>query len=79
MMTAKVLCTVQGLNARAKAAQSLPADSAIGQSGMSTSPHRHSIPPEQLGKARRALETQQEGILKCQQKLALLMSATGEG
>ena len=71
-------CIVQTLIVRAKAAQQLEAKSA-GQMNLSSSPHRHSIPPQQLGKARRAMETQQEGILKCQQKLALLMSVTGKG
>lgn len=75
----KAPCAVQALNARAKAAQNLQADGVTGQSSMSMLPHRYSIPPQQLGKARRAMETQQEGILKCQQKLALLESVTGEG
>ena len=72
------MCIVQTLIVRAKAAQQLEAKGSAGQMSLSSSPHRHSIPPQQLGKARRAMETQQEGILKCQQKLALLMSATGQ-
>lgn len=74
----KTARTVQALTVRASAAQNLQADSATEQSGMFSSPHRYIIPPQQLGRARRAMEIQQEGILKCQQKLALLMSATGE-
>ena len=70
---------MQGLTVRTKAAQQLEANGGAEHMSLSSSPHRHSIPPQQLGKARRAIETQQEGILKCQQKLALLMSVTQEG
>ena len=72
------MCTVQALAARAKVAERAGNDSGTIEASMAASPHRHTIPPQQLGKARRAVETQQEGILKCQQKLALLMSATNE-
>ena len=78
-LSCAVMYTVQTLIVRAKAAQQLEAESPAWQMSLSSSPHRHSLPPQQLGKARRAMETQQEGILKCQQKLALLMSATGKG
>jgi len=33
------------------------------------------VPPQQLGKMRRILEVQEEGIIECKQKLALLLSA----
>ena len=72
------MCVVQALAARAKAAEQAGSGTGTVEAGMAASPHRHTIPPQQLGKARRAVETQQEGILKCQQKLALLMSATNE-
>ena len=46
-----------------------------GKNGSSASPHRACVPPQQLGKMRRILEVQEEGIIKCKQKLALLLSA----
>ena len=73
------MCLAQALHVRAKAAQQVGAQNHAGQMSLSSSPHTHIIPPQQIGKARRAMETQQEGILKCQQKLAVLMSVTGEG
>ncbi|KAL0033161.1 hypothetical protein WJX79_006554 [Trebouxia sp. C0005] len=45
------------------------------QNGSSASPSRACVPPQQLGKMRRILEVQEEGIIKCKQKLALLLSA----
>lgn len=65
---------LQALSVQAKALQR-PAN---GLPGLHTvvSPHRSPVPPQQLGKLRRALETQEEGILQCQQQLALLSVAT---
>lgn len=65
---------LQALSARAMALQqttnTMPGLKAA------SSPHRSPVPPQQLGKMRRALETQEEGILQCQQQLALLSAAT---
>lgn len=66
---------MQAMSTRAKAVQHANVQSAHAENGSSVSPHRLVVPPQQLGKMRRALETQEEGILKCQQKLALIQSS----
>jgi len=66
---------MQAMNARASAVQQANGKSIQAQNGSSATPHRLVVPPQQLGKMRRALEYQEEGIMKCQQKLALIFSA----
>ncbi len=63
---------------QARAAESIKQadqENAQAQNGSSVSPNRACVPPQQLGKMRRILEVQEEGIIKCKQKLALLLSA----
>ncbi|KAA6422396.1 MAG: Nuclear pore complex -related isoform 2 [Trebouxia sp. A1-2] len=63
---------------QARAAESIrqaDQENAQAQNGSSASPSRACVPPQQLGKMRRILEVQEEGIIKCKQKLALLLSA----
>lgn len=63
---------------QARAAESVKQadqENAQAQNGSSASPNRAFVPPQQLGKMRRILEVQEEGIIKCKQKLALLLSA----
>lgn len=66
---------MQALGTRAAAAvKQADAESATAQNALSASPHKAYVPPQQLGKMRRVLEMQEEGLIKCQQKLALLLS-----
>jgi len=63
---------------QARAAESIKQadqENAQAQNGSSASPNRACVPPQQLGNMRRILEVQEEGIIKCKQKLALLLSA----
>lgn len=68
-----VFSTLQAFSMQAKTVQE--AGISLSQASAVVSPHRSPVPPQQLGKLRRALETQEEGILQCQQDLTLLSAA----
>ena len=63
---------------RAKTLQHADSQAVQASNGSSHSPNRLTVPVQQLGKLKRSVEAQEEGIITCQQKLALLQSALSD-
>ena len=72
------LVCVQALLSRAKTLQHADTQAVQASKSSSASPNRLTLPVQQLGQLKRSVEVQEEGIIACQQKLALLQSALGD-
>lgn len=69
---------IKALLGRAKTLQHTDSQAVQASNGSSHSPNRLTVPVRQLGKLKRSVEAQEEGIITCQQKLALLQSALSD-